>query len=209
MTSIEFEKEAVQKGYKLIAGVDEVGRGPLAGPVFAAACILPLNFELNGINDSKKLTPRHRKDIHDLLVLREDVYIGVGVVDNFEIDKMNILKASLLAMTYAVKNLPIEPDFLLIDGKYIPPTHIASKAIIKGDSKSMSIGAASIIAKHRRDGVMRELHLKYPEYDFNNNMGYGTKNHINALEKFGPCPIHRLSFEPAKSITLKQNLTSV
>lgn len=205
------EKAFAEEGCRLIAGVDEAGRGPLAGPVVAAACILPRGLLIEGINDSKKLTPRQREDLYQVLTTHQDVFYGIGIVENALIDKMNILRASLHAMALAVKDLPKQPDYLLIDGNHLPPTQIASKAVIKGDSHSISIGAASIIAKHKRDLLMVEYHEKYPQYAFDKHKGYGTKVHLQALKQHGPCPIHRASFEPVKSLTspLVSGITSV
>ncbi|MCB1106512.1 MAG: ribonuclease HII [Chlamydiia bacterium] len=197
-----FEEEGYSKGLRLIAGVDEAGRGPLAGPVVAAACILPRGLQIKGINDSKKLSPKEREELYHLLTEHPDIYYGIGVVDHLKIDEINILRAALHAMVLAVKELPVEPDYLLIDGNRLPPTRIAAKAVIKGDSRSLSIGAASIIAKHHRDLLMIEYHKKYPHYGFDKHKGYGTKGHVEALKTHGPCPIHRSSFEPVKSLTL-------
>ncbi len=194
------EESAYQKGRRLIAGVDEAGRGPLAGPVVAAACILPRGLLIAGVDDSKKLTPEERKTLYHTLTTHPDILFGIAIVECDAIDKMNILRASLHAMALAVKELPEEPDYLLIDGNHLPPTHIASKAVIKGDSRSQSIGAASIIAKHYRDLLMIEYHKEFPEYGFDQHKGYGTKKHVEALKNYGPCRIHRTSFEPVKSL---------
>ncbi|MCB1116102.1 MAG: ribonuclease HII [Chlamydiia bacterium] len=202
MSRTEFEEAAFSKGRRLIAGVDEAGRGPLAGPVVAAACILPKGYALAGIDDSKKLTPLQRKEIYDILTNDPDVIFGIGIVQSPLIDEINILKASLHAMALAIQDLSVEPDYLLIDGNFLPPTHIAAKAVIKGDSRSISIGAASIIAKQKRDLLMCEYHEKFPHYGFDKHKGYGTKMHIEALKKHGPCPIHRTSFAPVRSLTL-------
>ena len=199
----KFEEAEYKKGYKLIAGIDEAGRGPLAGPVVAAACIMPRGLILNDVKDSKKLSASKREELYHYFVGHPDIKFGVGIVANDRIDEINILKASLEAMTLAVINLPIEPDYLLIDGNQLPPTGILSKAIIKGDSLSQSIGAASIIAKYIRDELMLEYHKKWPEYGFDTHKGYGTKAHLEALQTYGPCSIHRNSFEP---IRLLKNL---
>ena len=198
----EFEEYAYRAGRRFIAGVDEAGRGPLAGPVVAAACILPRNLQIQGIDDSKKLDFKKRAELYALLMDHPDVMIGIGIVENAHIDRINILRATLEAMAEAVSNLPIEPDYLLIDGNHLPPTHIASKAVIKGDARSLSIGAASIIAKHKRDLLMIAYHEEYPHYGFKKHKGYGTKMHLEALKKHGPTPIHRRSFEPVKSLTV-------
>ena len=196
-----FEKAAYQSGCRLVAGVDEAGRGPLAGPVVAAACILPRGLNIERVHDSKKLTPIKREELYHVLTTHPDILFGIGILESDHIDKYNILRASLQAMALAVENLEKEPDYLLIDGNHLPPTHIASKAVIKGDSKSISIGAASIIAKHHRDLIMMDYHKKFPEYGFDRHKGYGTKAHIEALKTHGPCAVHRTSFEPVRSLT--------
>lgn len=200
-----YEEGAYKEGHRLIAGVDEAGRGPLAGPVVAAACILPRGFHIEEIDDSKKLTPNQREKLYHILTTHPDVLYGIGIVENTLIDEMNILRASLHAMALAVKELSKEPDYLLIDGNHLPPTQIAAKAVIKGDSHSITIGAASIIAKHKRDLLMIEYHEKFPYYGFDKHKGYGTKMHIEALKTHGPCLLHRTSFEPVKSLTSPQN----
>ena len=201
MSQTFYEESAYNAGRRLIAGVDEAGRGPLAGPVVAAACILPRGLHIEGIDDSKKLSPKQREKLYHILTTHPDIIYGIGIVENALIDEMNILRASLHAMALAVKELSKEPDYLLIDGNYLPPTQIVSKAVIKGDSHSISIGAASIIAKHKRDLLMVEYHEKFPYYGFDKHKGYGTKMHLEALKTYGPCPIHRTSFEPVKSLT--------
>lgn len=201
MNQTFFEESAYSEGRRLIAGVDEAGRGPLAGPVVAAACILPRGLKIDGIDDSKKLTPDQREKLYHILTTHPDILYGIGIVENTLIDEMNILKATLHAMALAVKDLSKQPDYLLIDGNHLPPTQIISKAVIKGDSRSVSIGAASIIAKHKRDLLMVEYHEKFPYYGFDKHKGYGTKMHIEALETHGPCSIHRATFEPVKSLT--------
>ncbi len=196
-----FEEGAYNAGHRLIAGVDEAGRGPLAGPVVAAACILPRGLQIKGIDDSKKLTSEKREELYHALTTHPDIYYGIGVLKSVVIDKINILQAALGAMALAVDALSVEPDYLLIDGNHLPPTHIAAKAVIKGDGRSLSIGAASIIAKHHRDILMKQFHEKYPHYGFDRHKGYGTKGHVEALRAYGPCPIHRTSFEPVRSLT--------
>lgn len=205
MSQTSYEEKAYSEGRRLIAGVDEAGRGPLAGPVVAAACILLRGLQIEGIDDSKKLTPEKREELYHILTTHPDVLYGIGIVENVLIDEINILRASLHAMALAVKELPKQPDYLLIDGNHLPPTQIASKAVIKGDRYSISIGAASIIAKHKRDLLMVEYHKKYPNYGFNKHKGYGTKVHVEAIKLHGPCPIHRMSFEPVKSLTSPLN----
>ncbi|MCB1084508.1 MAG: ribonuclease HII [Chlamydiia bacterium] len=192
---------AYRQGHRRIAGVDEAGRGPLAGPVVAAACILPPGLLIEGVNDSKKLSSAQREKLYHFLTTHEDIQYGIGVVEPAQIDQMNILRASLHAMALAVECLPEVPDYLLIDGNHLPPTHIASMAVIKGDSHSLSIGAASIIAKHHRDLLMISYHETYPEYGFIGHKGYGTRKHLEAIKAHGPCPIHRRSFEPIRSLT--------
>lgn len=198
----KFEIELRQIGYKFIAGVDEAGRGPLAGPVVAAACILPEGFKLNDLNDSKQVAPQKRKELYQELINSKDVIYSVGIVDSKTIDQINILQATLRAMEMAIFSLTQKPDILLIDGNQLPTTSIPSKAIIQGDSLSISIAAASIIAKLTRDTIMEEYHLKWPEYDFFDHKGYGTKKHLEALAKHGPCEIHRRSFEHVEDLNL-------
>jgi len=194
-----YETTLRQKGKIIIAGVDEVGRGPLAGPVVAAACILEEGFVLEGINDSKKLAPEKRAEIFEKLVAL-NVHFKIGIVSEKRIDSINILNATHEAMLLAINSLEIKPDFLLIDGNQLPYTSIPSQGIIEGDSKSISIAAASIIAKVKRDAIMIEYDKLWPEYHFADNKGYGTKDHLDALQKHGPCDIHRRSFDPIKSM---------
>ena len=178
---------------KLPAGVDEAGRGPLAGPVVAAAVILPKECEINGLNDSKKLSSQKREFLFDQII-RLSVSIGVGIVEPGEIDRINILRAALLAMEIAVKKLNPKPDFLLIDGNIRTSLLIPQQAVIGGDSICNSIAAASIIAKVARDLIMDDYHNIHPEYNFKKHKGYPTKEHFEALRKFGPCSIHRKTF---------------
>jgi len=191
------EQGALKRGYRFIAGVDEAGRGPLAGPVVAAAVIfssLPLNV---GIKDSKALSPLQRKTIL-LDIYREALAIGIGVVWMEEIETTNILAASLKAMTHAVKKLNPSPDFILIDGQFPLNISIPQLPVIKGDAKSVSIAAASIVAKTVRDSIMDAYHTIFPSYDFIKNKGYGTAKHLEAIKYFGPCPIHRKYFKGVK-----------
>ena len=188
-----FEKMAQSSGYHLIAGIDEAGRGPLAGPVVAAAVILPTNFNHTAITDSKKLTPKKRQHLYDL-IYRNAQSIGIGIVDSTEIDRINILQSSLLAMAMAVDNLHPKPCFLLIDGKFKIQTDITQRAIIKGDSKSITIAAASIIAKVTRDRLMAHYALEYPQFGFDKHKGYPTKAHRQAILRYGHCSIHRKTF---------------
>jgi len=193
-----FERRIWKIG-KLPAGVDEAGRGPLAGPVVAAAVILPKECEINGLNDSKKLSTQKREFLFDQII-RLAVSIGVGIVEPGEIDRINILRAALLAMEGAVKKLNPKPDFLLIDGNIRTSLLIPQQAVIGGDSTCNSIAAASIIAKVARDLIMDDYHNIHPEYNFKKHKGYPTKEHYEALRKFGPCPIHRKTF---KGVLLK------
>jgi ribonuclease HII len=187
------EREAYRRGFRFISGIDEVGRGPLAGPVVAAAVVLPKSVRLPGVTDSKKLTAGQREDFEAKIRSRA-LAIGIGVVDNVEIDRINILQATFRAMTSAVGQLAIEPDFLLIDGPYELPLHVGQKGIPQGDNLSISIAAASIIAKVYRDRLMCEFHKKFPQYGFDSHKGYATARHYEAIRRYGPCPLHRTSF---------------
>ncbi len=189
------EKRLWQKGYLHIAGIDEAGRGPLAGPVVAAACILPAKFELSGLNDSKQVTESKRERLFQE-IKEQALGFAVGSAEPAEIDALNILQATKLAMKRAVENLKVRPHFLLIDALELPNIKIPQQGIIGGDELSASIAAASILAKVSRDHWMRELHVLYPEYGFAKNKGYGTKEHLDALRRFGPSPLHRKSFAP-------------
>lgn len=189
-----FETEAYNAGYNLIAGIDEAGRGPLAGPVVASAVILPKGICIPSIDDSKKLSSKKREQLYDA-ISKEAVGIGIGIVDEKTIDKINILQAAIMAMKIAVGKLSIMPDFILSDAVSLAGLSIPQKAIIKGDSKSISIAAASIIAKVTRDRLMHEYHKKYPVYNFFSNKGYGTAEHLKMLRKHGPCEIHRRTFK--------------
>lgn len=194
----KFERELYNEGIDLIAGVDEVGRGPLAGPVVAASVILPKDFSIPRINDSKKLSAKQREQLYEEIMERA-IAVGIGVVSNEEIDRLNIYQATQKAMVQAIENLPVTPEFLLIDALEIP-VFIPQQKIIKGDEKSISIASASIVAKVYRDRLMAEYSRKYPHFHFEKNAGYGTKEHLEALERYGPCPIHRKSFSPVKEI---------
>ncbi|HOW57096.1 MAG TPA: ribonuclease HII [Smithellaceae bacterium] len=190
---VRFEKLACQEGYKLIAGVDEAGRGPLAGPVVAAAVIFPVDYQNSKINDSKRLSAVMRESLYD--VIRNDaIAVGVGIADTDVIDKINILQASLQAMREAVLDLAKPVEFLLVDGLYRVALPVPQKPIVKGDSLSVSIAAASIIAKVSRDRIMDDYHRQFPQYDFKKKKGYGTKKHCEAIREFGLCKIHRRSF---------------
>ncbi|MBS0615971.1 MAG: ribonuclease HII [Verrucomicrobia bacterium] len=194
----KFEREARASGFTSIAGIDEAGRGPLAGPVVAAACILPAGIRLRGINDSKKLTAQEREALYARILNNPDIISGVGMIDVLMIDQINILRATLQAMIGAIAKLPKKPDFILVDGPHLPPTDIPGKAIIDGDTLSQSIMAAAIIAKCTRDLLMIQLHELYPQYNFKSHKGYGTPEHLEALKKYGPCPLHRQSFAPVR-----------
>ena len=197
MTEIEYR--LYEKNYKLIAGIDEVGRGPLAGPVVAAAVILPRDFELIGLNDSKQLNEDKRNKFYE--IIREQALdIGIGISGNDEIDEINIFEATKLAMKRAVLDLNQAPSYLLIDAVQLNDLPIEQQSIIKGDSKSISIAAASIVAKVTRDSMMKKLHEQYPMFHFISNMGYGTKEHLEALKQFGPSPVHRKSFKPVSDL---------
>ncbi|MFH1154936.1 MAG: ribonuclease HII [Pseudomonadota bacterium] len=188
-----FERRAIQHGYTVIAGVDEAGRGPLAGPVVSAAVILPQGLPDHGITDSKKLSARQRERLHGI-ILDKAVCVATGMASPEEIDTLNILQASLLSMKRAVQGLMPVPDFLLVDGLFTINHPVSQEAIVKGDSRSISIAAASIIAKVTRDAMMMDLHHQYPEYGFDRHKGYPTRAHREALARFGPSPVHRVSF---------------
>ena len=193
----EFENEARARGFSQIAGIDEAGRGPLAGPVVSAAVILPDDFDVEGVNDSKKLTPARRDKLYSAIVAGA-ITVGVGFVDNVQIDRINILQAALLSMARAAEKLDPPPDFLLIDGIFTILSDTQQKAIPKGDSLSISIAAASIIAKVTRDRIMARYHEKYPEYSFDRHKGYPTRVHKEAIAAHGISPIHRLTFKGVK-----------
>ena len=200
----QFEHKAKTNGYKIIAGVDEAGRGPLAGPVVSAAVILPHDFACIGINDSKKLSEKKRNALFPI-IMEQAIAVSTGISSHDEIDKINILQASLLSMKRAVEKLSnpsdsLAPDFLLIDGNFTLDMDIEQSAIVKGDSRSISIAAASIIAKITRDAIMKELHELYPKYNFIQHKGYPTKAHKEAIFKYGPCPVHRRTFKGVKGV---------
>ena len=195
---LAYEKELYTQGIQLIAGVDEVGRGPLAGPVVAAAVILPKACKIPGLNDSKKIPKSKHKEIYEA-VLQNAIAIGIGVKDNHVIDQVNIYEATKLAMMEAIGQLEPQPQHLLIDAMKLD-LPIPQTSIIKGDANSLSIAAASIVAKVTRDQMMEEFDREYPGYDFAQNAGYGTAKHLAGLDKLGVTPIHRRSFEPVKSM---------
>jgi ribonuclease HII len=188
---LEYEKKAQNKGYKIIAGVDEAGRGPLAGPVVAAAVVISNNVNLEGLDDSKKLSPKKREELFPKI---QKMANGLAVVGQEVIDEINILQATRLAMKQAVEKLRINTDILLIDGNQKIDIPIKQWAIIKGDTKSLSIAAASVLAKVTRDLIMKNYDHKYPQYEFWRHKGYGTQRHRDLIAKYGPCPIHRKTF---------------
>ncbi|NGX38036.1 MAG: Ribonuclease HII [Chlamydiae bacterium] len=188
------EQEVREQGFESIAGIDEAGRGPLAGPIVAAACILPDGYVLRGIDDSKKLTPELRYKLYQDLILHPDIDFGVGVVEAAEIDKLNIHNATLEAMLRAIRRLSIVPHFLLVDGCHTPECDIPSASVVDGDQKAQVIAAASVIAKVTRDHIMLGYDALYPAYGFKDHKGYGTLKHKEAIKKHGPLPIHRMSF---------------
>lgn len=192
-----FERKAFQKGFSRIAGIDEAGRGPLAGPVVSAAVILPFSFQIPGVSDSKKLTPKKRGYLYEK-IYDFAVSVGIGIIDPLEIDRINILQAALASMTMAVENLVPQPDCLLIDGTFMISSVLPQEPIPKGDDRSISIAAASIIAKVTRDRLMERYHQDYPQFGFFNHKGYPTRSHKEAIRRFGCCPIHRRSFKGVK-----------
>lgn len=189
----EFEKEAMAEGFKVVCGIDEAGRGPLCGPVCAAAVILPVDCEIEGINDSKKLSEKKREALFDVITSKAIAY-SVSMVDAKTVDEINILQATFLAMRNAVDSLDIKPDIALIDGNAKPGLDIKERTIVKGDAKSISIAAASILAKVSRDRYMLEIDKKYPQYQFAKHKGYGTKLHYEMIEQYGICDEHRRTF---------------
>ena len=193
----DFETEARRCGYRRVAGLDEAGRGPLAGPVVAAAVILPARVRLIGLDDSKQLSGPERDALYDMIVQRA-LAIGIGSASEREIDAVNILEATRLAMRRAVEAMAPPPDFLLTDAMTVPCPGIPQRPIIKGDGLSVSIAAASIIAKVTRDRLMRKFHRTYPQYNFLAHKGYGTEEHLRLLAEHGPCAIHRRSFRPVQ-----------
>ena len=200
-TLLNYEKSLYARGIELIAGVDEVGRGPLAGPVVAAAVILPKLCKIKGLNDSKKIPKSKHEAIYNQ-VMKEAVAVGIGIKDNYVIDDVNIYEATKLAMIEAIEKLNPQPEHLLIDAMNLD-LPIEQTSIIKGDANSLSIAAASIVAKVTRDKMMADYEQEFPGYAFAKNAGYGTKEHLSDIDKFGVTPIHRRSFEPIKSIIKK------
>lgn len=203
-----YEKKLRAIGVVRIAGIDEAGRGALAGPVVAAAVILPEKFRHRKLKDSKQLLPELRQAIYEELVSRDDIFWSVGIVDSIEIDQINILRATHKAMRFALDGLSAIPEHVLIDGLPVSPFPLPQTAIIEGDCISLSIAAASVIAKVTRDRLMREFCAQFPEYCFGQHKGYGTELHLIKLHEHGPCPIHRRSFEPVAQPLLALDLIS-
>lgn len=191
--SYEYEKQGLSDGFKLVCGIDEAGRGPLAGPVFAAAVVLPLDCEIPGLNDSKKLTEKKREELFDVIIEKATAY-SVASASEKEIDEINILRATFLAMNRAYEGLGVTPDLALVDGNKEPGLPCTERTIVKGDAKSMSIAAASILAKVSRDRYMLEMAKLYPEYQFEKHKGYGTALHYEMIREHGVSDIHRLTF---------------
>ncbi len=189
----QYEQELFSQGFELVCGIDEAGRGPLAGPVCAAAVILPANLEIPGLNDSKKLTDKKRRELFPIIKEQAIAY-GIGLADHEEIDQINILQATFLAMDRALAQLPVKPQFALIDGNREKDFGLPVKTVVKGDSLSANIAAASVLAKVTRDDIMEQVALEYPGYGFEVHKGYGTKAHYAAIAQLGPSPIHRMSF---------------
>lgn len=193
MSHLVYESDAWRAGYSFIAGIDEAGRGPLAGPVVAAAVILPEYIALEGVRDSKKMTSRAREEAFSLIEKRA-ISVALAVVSPREIDQINILQATRKAMKQAVLHLHTQPDFLLIDGTHPVDLPIQQRCIVRGDQQSLSISAASVLAKVYRDRMMRSYHELYPRYGFSSNKGYGTRGHLEGIARYGPCSIHRRTF---------------
>jgi len=200
MPDLSFENELRARGYQVVAGIDEAGRGPLAGPVMAGAAVLPIDYRHPLLNDSKTLSEKRREEIYEELKADGSVIFASAKVEPKKIDQINILQANYLAMRKAFEALSVDPDIALIDGKPIQHFPKEHQAIIKGDSLSLSIAAASIVAKVERDRIMVRYAKKYPGYGFEKHKGYGTKAHLEALRKLGPCPIHRKSFAPVAEL---------
>ncbi|MBE6148969.1 MAG: ribonuclease HII [Firmicutes bacterium] len=199
---LQYEKELYQKGYKYIAGCDEAGRGPLCGPVVAAAVILPENYVLEGLTDSKKLTEKQREKFYPI-IMKDAISVGVSIVDNNKIDDINILEASRYGMNDAVSKLTQKPDFILTDAMDLRKDNCLP--IIKGDQKSITIAAASVVAKVTRDHIMYEIDKLYPEYEFAHHKGYPTKRHLELIDKYGILDIYRKTFKPVKDILERTN----
>lgn len=204
---LEYENNLYKEGVTLVAGVDEVGRGPLIGPVVACACILPVNFYHKDIKDSKKLSEKKREEMYKI-IKENALAIGLGIVSEKVIDEINIYEATKTAMKEAIENLNITPEHVLIDAMKLE-LNIPSTSIIKGDAKSESIAAASIIAKVTRDHMLDEMDKEYPMYDLKNNKGYGTKKHLEALQTYGPCKYHRVSYSPVRNALNEKNTKTI
>lgn len=201
MDLYRYDESLRNEGFVTLAGIDEAGRGPIAGPVVAAAVILPGNLRIEGLRDSKKVPEKERASLfREILPLSS--YIGVGVVDHREIDRLNILQATKLAMHLAVEDLAVLPDLLVIDAVALPSLPVKQISLIRAESISASVAAASIVAKYLRDAIMRGFHDIYPAYNFKKNKGYGTREHIEMVRKFGPCDIHRRTFDKVMSLKL-------
>lgn len=188
--------DAWSLGFEQIAGIDEAGRGPLAGPVVAAACSFPPGVTVAGVDDSKKLTPAKRHRLYETLVHHPQIDFGIGIVDATVIDAINILQATFQAMNCAIAQLKIQPQYLLVDGPHVPTREIPGEGIVDGDSRCFLIAAASILAKETRDRLMQDYHKQWPQYGFDRHKGYGTKLHLQALKLYGLTPLHRRSFRP-------------
>lgn len=200
MNLFDFDEEFRLQGYNAIAGIDEAGRGCLAGPVVAACVSFKENVIINGIKDSKELTAEQREVLFQQII--DNAFVGLGIVNEDIIDRINILKATKIAMIEALNNLGREVELLLVDAVFLPDIKKPQRAIVKGDQKSALIAAASIIAKVTRDRIMTEYHDLYPQYGFKRHKGYATKEHLDAIRKYGPCPIHRKSFSPLRDLML-------
>ena len=198
-----YEKDLQNKGYNLIAGCDEAGRGPLCGPVVAAAVILPQNYHLEGLNDSKQMSEKKREELFPI-IKKDAISYGIGIVDNKKIDEINIYEASRLAMMIALDNLEVKPDYIITDAMPLPK-YSNSMAIIKGDAKSASIAASSVLAKVTRDHIMNEIDSIYPMYNFKKHKGYPTKEHLANLEKYGILDIYRLTYKPVAKLWRQTN----
>lgn len=192
----DFERRMIRSGYRLIAGVDEAGRGPLAGPVVASAVILPTDRIIEGIADSKRLSAKRRKELFSQIMANS--IVGIGAVSEAAIDDTNILRAALKAMEKAILNLPVSPDRILIDGQVGPNVPYPTTQIVKGDERCLSIAAASIVAKVIRDRMMAIYHKFYPRYGFSQHKGYPTSTHLTKIDRYGPSPIHRYTFRPVR-----------
>ncbi len=202
-----YERELIKKGIKFIGGIDEVGRGPLVGPVVASCVILPLNYQLEGLTDSKKLSEKKREKFFDILV-KDAISIGIGIIDEKIIDKVNIYEATKLAMKDAFDKMEVKPEHVLIDAMPLA-LPVPTTSIIKGDAKSLTIAAASVIAKVTRDRMMDELHKKYPQYNFKKNKGYPTKEHVEAINKYGIIKEHRKTYGPVKDYIEKEKMLNI